>query len=288
MPVEHYENFPVASLLLPRAVRRPIEHIYAFARSADDIADEGDLAPAERISALDAYLACLDRIEAGSAPTNAFWPGLAAAISAYRLPLSLFRDLIDAFKQDITTTRYRNFDELHDYCTRSANPIGRLLLHLMREDSPQNLAQSDKICTALQLINHWQDIAIDWKKNGVGRVYVPEQDLVQFGLEAEDIASAPDTPSWQALMMFQTTRARNLMYEGAPLAHRIKGRFGAELRLIVAGGLAVLDKIDAVDGDVFRHRPQLTKLDWCRLALPAVFGWHRVVAAPCHGAGGAR
>ena len=271
MPVEHYENFPVASILLPARLRRPIETIYAFARSADDFADEGTLPDHVRIAQLTAYDDQLSLIGAGAASTHPLFIRLAAEISAHHLPLRLFHDLLDAFKQDVTKTRYANFAELMDYCRRSANPIGRLLLILNQQTSAQQLAWSDAICSALQLINHWQDVAVDWKKNSSGRVYLPQDDLAQFGLTDADIATGVNSDAWVAMMAFQCKRARELMLSGAPLAQMLRGRFGIELRLIVGGGLAVLDKIDAVRGDVFHHRPQLTKWDWLRIVPRALF-----------------
>jgi squalene synthase HpnC len=272
VPVEHYENFPVASLLLPKAIRRPVEAIYAFARSADDLADEGNAAIDARLASLEHYDTQLDLIESGGTPQEPMFAELAANVRAFKLPVPLLRDLIDAFKQDVRVTRYDSFADLMDYCRRSANPVGRLLLHLYQEDCADSLAMSDQICSALQLINHWQDIAIDWQKNGVGRVYLPLEDLRHFQLSTADIAASASDARWQAMMAFQTARARQMMIEGSPLAKRMRGRFGAELRLIVAGGLRVLNKIDAHKGDVFRHRPKLGKWDWLRIAPAALIG----------------
>jgi squalene synthase HpnC len=269
VPVEHYENFPVASLLLPRHLRHPIEVIYAFARSADDFADEGERTPAERFQLLDDYARELDKIASHAPTEHALFRALGGVIHAHQLPIGLFHDLLGAFKQDITKTRYADFDELMDYCRRSADPIGRLLLHLNRAAEPQHLQWSDAICSALQLINHWQDVAIDWKKNEGGRVYLPQDEMAQFGVSERDIADQTNRDAWQKMMSFQCARARALLMSGAPLTARLGGRFGAELRLIVAGGARILDKIDAVKGDVFRHRPALNKFDWLML-LPRV------------------
>jgi squalene synthase HpnC len=262
VPVKHYENFPVASILLPKHLRRPIEVIYQFARSADDFADEGDFPVAVRLANLSAYERELNLIESGSESESALFHSLALIIQEHQLPLQLFRDLLDAFKQDVTKTSYANFAELLNYCRRSANPIGRLLLHLLRAADDENLSMSDDICSALQLINHWQDVAIDWQKNNGGRVYLPMEDLAYYGLSTSDISRGEATHQWREMMRFQTARARAMMQRGAPLSHKMIGRFGAELRLIVAGGLTIIDKIDAVDGDVFHQRPKLTKWDW--------------------------
>lgn len=275
MPVDHYENFPVASILLPARVRRPIESIYAFARSADDFADEGDLPVTARLAQLNGYVTALDAIEAGSPTDDPLFVELGRHVAERKLPLALLRDLLDAFKQDVVKTRYANYVELVDYCRRSANPIGRLLLHLFDVTDPKRLAMSDQICTALQLINHWQDVAIDWQKNDGGRVYLPQDEMHRFGVTDADIANGLVTSDWQALMRFQVSRTRALMLAGAPLAATLRGRFGLELRLIIAGGLFILDKIDAVNGDVFRHRPTVSRLDWlgifCKTAPASLF-----------------
>ncbi len=266
MPVEHYENFPVASFLLPKHLRHPIEVIYAFARSADDFADEGDLSAPERIGLLEKYEAELDNIGLNRTADSALFRDLAAVIKNHALPLQLFRDLLDAFKQDVTKTRYATFSELLDYCRRSADPIGQLLLHLNQAATPQNIGWSNSICSALQLINHWQDVAIDWKKNDGGRIYLPQDEMSKYGVAESDIANASNSAAWQQLMLFQCQRAREMLMFGKPLARAIPGRFGAELRMIVAGGARVLDKIERVNGDVFRRRPKLNKWDWLAMA----------------------
>ena len=271
MPVEHYENFPVASFLLPKHLRRPIEVIYAFARSADDFADEGNLPAAERIRLLENYRDELQKIKLGKPSESPLFRNLADVIRAHELPIQLFDDLLDAFKQDVIKTRYTNFPELLDYCRRSADPIGQILLHLNRAATPQHIVWSNSICSALQLIKHWQDIAIDWQKNESGRVYLPQDEMREYGVSDNDIAKKNSRPAWQKLMRFQCQRAREMLMFGKPLTRALPGRFGAELRMIVAGGARVLNKIDAVDGDVFRHRPKLNKWDWLMLA-PSLIG----------------
>lgn len=265
MPVDHYENFPVASWLLPKGLRQPIEVIYAFARSADDFADEGTWTSAERLALLGEYKHELDLIVTGTPSDHPLFSRLHSVIQLHALPVQLFRDLLDAFSQDVTKTRYRDFAELQHYCDRSANPIGRLMLHLYRQTAPQNFAWSDAICTGLQLANHWQDVAIDWKKNGVGRIYLPQDELSQFGLGEGDIEYQRCSDAWSALMKFQCARARALLLEGKPLGRALPGRIGIELRTIIAGGLTILDKIDAVHGDVFRNRPRVTRWDWAKI-----------------------
>ena len=256
MGVGHYENFPVASLLAPPSLRPAIRAIYRFARTADDIADEGNASAPQRLDALAALHAALDAIERGDAGN---WPDLAQAIREHRLPLSCFHELLSAFEQDVTTLRYREFDDLLDYCRRSANPVGRLLLALYRRNDAQAAAWSDAICTALQLANFWQDVSLDWDK---GRVYLPMEDLRRFGVEERDIAARTADARWAALMRFETDRTRTLMLAGAPLANTLSGRIGLELRFVVLGGLRILERTDAVDGDVFQRRPTLGFYDW--------------------------
>ncbi|HYD79989.1 MAG TPA: squalene synthase HpnC [Paucimonas sp.] len=267
MSIDHYENFPVASILLPARLRPAVEAIYRFARSADDLADEGDASPPARIAALNAYEAALARIEHGDATAEPLWRDLAAVIEQYRLPLRPFRDLLSAFKQDVAVARYDSFDALLDYCRRSANPIGFLMLHLYGMADERNLRDSDAICSALQLINFWQDVAIDWQKE---RVYLPREDLARFGVTEEELAQGKLSAAWRDLMRFEVERARAMLRSGAPLALRLPGRVGWELRLVVQGGLRILERIDAVDYDVFRRRPRLTKFDWLLLAWRAM------------------
>ena len=266
MPVEHYENFPVASLLLPRRLRRPVETIYRFARSADDLADEGDATPIERVESLDAYHAQLMRVETGRpplrAPAGEMFDALAAVIRAYHLPIALFRDLLSAFSQDVVVKRYDDDAMLLDYCRRSANPVGRLMLVLYGADSEQHRIWSDRICTALQWINFWQDVAIDRDKD---RVYLPRADLDRFDVSEAllmgEASALIASDSWRRLMHFEVTRTRALMLEGAPLALALRGRIGFELRVVVQGGLRILEKIERVDCDVFTRRPTITKAD---------------------------
>ena len=267
MPVEHYENFPVASLLVPARLRRPIEVIYHFARSADDIADEGDACAEERLAGLAQYQRELDYIEQQRTPTMPLFVSLAEIIRIHQLPIQLFRDLLDAFAQDVVKKRYADYPELIDYCRRSANPVGRLVLHLVGRTSPEHLEQSDCICTALQLINFWQDVAVDWQKD---RVYIPQTDLPKFGITEADIAAGRWSANWAALMDFEIDRAEALMRRGLPLVHALPGRLGWEIRLTVQGGLRILEKLRAVRGDAFHRRPTLGPLDWLRLAARSI------------------
>ena len=267
MAVDHYENFPVASILVPRRLRPAIVAIYQFARAADDIADEGDAAPDERLKRLNHFSRRLETIAAGGQPEEPPFAALAGSIRLHALPLAPFHDLLAAFRQDVTQARYADFDQLLDYCRRSANPIGRLLLHLYGRAEPDKLRQSDSICTGLQLANFWQDVGVDWRK---GRVYLPQDDLRRFGLREADIATGRCDPGWSRLLAFEVERTRGLLNDGRPLAASLPLRLRLELRLVVAGGMRILDKLDAVRGDVFRHRPQLGALDWLRMAGAAL------------------
>ena len=270
MPVDHYENFPVASWLLPARLRPPIEAIYAFARGADDIADEGDLTDAARLDGLDRYRAALDRIERGETPGEPPFARLARAVREYELPVPLLRDLLDAFTQDVTRKRYATYAELLDYSRRSANPVGRLVLHCFERvegSGPFSREQSDAICSALQFINFWQDVALDWQK---GRVYLPQEDLERFGVSEAQIAQQRVDEKWRALMKFECQRSRELLLSGRPLARSLPGRLGLEIRATIHGGARILDKIEAAAGDVFRRRPVLGTGDWAGILARAV------------------
>ncbi len=257
----HYENFPVASWLLPKRLRRPIAVIYAFARNADDFADEGDYGEAQRVALLDGYTEKLQRLEHGDVADDPVFIALADVITQHQLPLPLFHDLLSAFTQDVTTRRYRNFAELLDYCRRSANPVGRLLLHLNGSDTEENLQQSDQVCSALQLINFYQDMAQDFDENR--RIYIPEEEMARFGVTARHFAEHSQEREMVELFRFQLARARQMMLEGAPLGKRLEGRFGLEIRLIVEGGLAVIGRLERCADAPF-SRPRLRKSDWLR------------------------
>jgi hydroxysqualene synthase len=256
MGVNHYENFPVASILCPPALRAPITAIYHFARTADDIADEGLATPQSRLAELEGYEQMLLRA-AHSQPAHR-WPrvfqALAAAMQSHALPLAPLQDLLSAFKQDTGNPVYANRAELLDYCRRSANPVGRLLLHLAHIELPQAQAESDAICTALQLINFWQDLSVDLPR---GRHYVCNADLLRHGLQRAALEQLKDTPASRTLVRELVDWARSLMHEGAPLVHRMPGRMGWELRLVVQGGLRILDKIEASGFNALSRRPTL-------------------------------
>jgi squalene synthase HpnC len=281
-PPTHYENFPVASWLCPPRLRGPIAAIYGFARTADDIADEGDAGPAPRLADLREFRAELAAAARGAVDPASRWPEvfgpLAHAMAAFGLPEQLLADLLDAFVQDIAYTRdrrwYADRAELLDYCRRSANPIGRLLLHLHGVDDAVSLARSDAICSALQLINFWQDPSVDLPRD---RHYLPLADCAACGIGPADFerfrplgTDAPPTAAL-ALVECEVAWARALMHEGAPLVHRLPGRAGWELRVVVQGGLRILDKIQVQGFDSFSRRPTIGKADAPGLAWRALW-----------------
>ncbi len=268
MAVDHYENFPVASILMPARLRRPVGLIYRFAREADDFADEGDLTPTQRLALLDNFSRELGRIESGQALEIPWFSELAALIHKHDLPIQLFHDLLSAFSQDVVKERYIDYVEVLDYCRRSANPVGRLLLVLYGANTPQNNAWSDAICSSLQLINFWQDIAIDYQKN---RIYLPQNEMTQYGITESFIADANTNGQWRDFMSFQVSRTRQYLLGGVPLGRVLKGRLGLEMRMIIAGGDRILSKITNVDYDVFKHRPVLKPHDWALMLLRSTF-----------------
>jgi squalene synthase HpnC len=270
MAVNHYENFPVASVLLPGRLRRPVELIYTFARQADDFADEGNWPAAVRLANLAGFDAQLDLIERGAAPSMPLFADLAGIIAEFELPVGLFRDLLSAFSQDVVKTRYADFAEVMDYCRRSANPVGRLLLHLYRATDPRSLARSDDICSSLQLINFWQDIEIDYRKN---RIYLPADEMAKYAVTEAQIAQGDAGGNWRDLMLFQIDRTRRMLLTGAPLGRTLPGRIGLELRMIVMGGNRILEKLQASGGDVFRRRPVLGSLDWALMLYRSVLAY---------------
>lgn len=267
MEIDHYENFPVASILMPPHLRRPVGLIYRFAREADDFADEGDLQPAQRLALLDSFNRELDRIEAGQVPEITWFSDLAQIIRDHGLPIPLFRDLLSAFSQDVVKARYTDYADVLDYCRRSANPVGRLLLVLYGAATPQNNTWSDAICSSLQLINFWQDVAIDWRKD---RIYFPQDEMAQYGISEKQIAHADSGGRWREFMQFQVNRTQQHLRSGAPLGRELKGRLGLEMRMIIAGGDRILCKINNIDYDVFRRRPVLKPHDWILMLAKSI------------------
>jgi squalene synthase HpnC len=242
--------------------------IYQFARNADDFADEGDVAASQRLASLRRYERAIDAIAERLPPAEPPFPELAAAILRHQLPLAPFRDLLSAFRQDVTVNRYANYVDLQDYCRRSANSVGRLLLHLYGAATPANLGASDAICTALQLVNFWQDVDPDWTR---GRIYIPREDLDHYAVSESDIASKRCGDRWQALMAFEVERTRRMLESGRTLTRTLPWRQGLELAAVLAGGHRILDGIESARGDVFRRRPRIGRLDWLGVARDALF-----------------
>lgn len=263
--IDHYENFPVASWLCPPGLRRAIEAIYRFARTADDIADEGTATAWQRQRDLDDYAQVFLAALAGQ-PVGRWKEVMlpvAAAVDAHALPAEPFLDLLAAFRQDTANPAYADRVELMDYCARSANPIGRLLLQLVHQNDPQALAQSDAVCSALQLVNFWQDLSIDLAR---GRCYVPRADAQRHGITSAELRAGADSDATRALVADLVDWSRALMREGAPLVHRLPGRFGWELRFVIQGGLRVLDKIERGGYEALSRRPTVGATDLPRLA----------------------
>jgi squalene synthase HpnC len=255
----HYENFPIASHLLPNQLRESVSVIYAFARTADDFADEGDSNPAERLQLLAEYDAQLQRLMVGESVTDPIFIALGDVIQRHGLPIELFRELLSAFTQDVTQRCYANFTEVLDYCRRSANPVGRLLLHLYGHATPAKLSLSDHICTALQLINFLQDLSQDYDENN--RIYLPQDEMQTYGVSEYHLQNRISDKGMQQLFHIQIQRASALLLAGAPLGNQLPGRIGLELRLIIQGGGCILQKLNDNGGDVFR-RPRLRKTDY--------------------------
>ena len=271
MSVDHYENFPVASVLCPPALRPAVAAIYAFARTADDLADEGDASAERRLADLAAYRAELHAAAGGALSASPRWPQvfgpLSVQLRAHALPIHLLTDLLSAFEQDVVQHDYADRAMLLDYCRRSANPIGRLLLHLYGVGSTQALQQSDAICSALQLANFWQDLGVD---AGRGRLSLPAADRARHGVTAADLLARRDGPNVHALVAEMVGWARTLMLAGAPLVHALPGRAGLELRLVVQGGVRVLEKIEALGCATLQSRPTLRWFDVPTMAWRAL------------------
>ncbi|MEW6267882.1 MAG: squalene synthase HpnC [Thermodesulfobacteriota bacterium] len=257
----HYENFTVGSLLLPRAHRRHIAALYAFARAADDFADEGDVSREERLARLDAWEWALEEAYRGR-PTEPIFVALADTAYRFTIPIAPFKRLLAAFRSDVDFRPFRTFDELRGYCRGSADPVGHLVLYLFgyRDERRQRL--SDLVCTGLQLANFWQDVSVDARK---GRVYVPLEDLERFGVTTDDLLAGNFRAEVRSLLRFEVERARSLLTEGAQLAEIVEPRLAREVRLFAGGGLAILRRIEGVDYDVLTRRPTLSKLDKLRL-----------------------
>ncbi len=268
MARNHYENFPVASLALPARLRKPVSAIYAFARTADDIADEGDLRDEMRLARLAELEQRLDLLKKGAVPDDPIFIALRHALTHHGLTLDPFYDLLKAFRMDVVKKRYADFGEVMAYCRCSANPVGRLMLQLFNAATPHNIGCSDAVCSALQLINFLQDVDQDYHEKG--RIYLPQDEMARFGVDEDHIRALRSDAAIQRLMAFQAERAGRLLHAGAPLGRALKGRIGFELRLIVLGGARILQALRAGRSNVFA-RPRLRTRD--RLWML----WHALV-----------
>ena len=282
----HYENFPVASILLPAAMRPHIAAIYAFARAADDFADEGDAPPADRLALLDDWgrrlASCVSREAVGHAIPNpqsptpnpqsdAIFLALGHTIRSRSLPVSLFEDLLSAFRQDVVTKRYRTWAEVMDYCRRSANPVGRLVLRVAGHADARLDGASDAVCTALQLTNFWQDLDRDWQK---GRLYVPRDEFERLGASEAELDARVISAAWRDVLSEMAARTRRLFAEGRGVCDGLSGRLRYELRLTWLGGMRILDRLEQAGFDVFTARPTLGSSDAPALLWGAV-AWRR-------------
>lgn len=271
----HYENFPVASALLPAAMRPHVAAVYAFARTADDFADEGTRPAGERLRLLDDWRERLWRAAAGEPPTAdehaPVFIALGHTIASHHLPVALFEDLISAFAQDVETTRYQTWTTLMDYCRRSANPVGRLVLRIAGYSRDELDAASDALCTALQLANFWQDFARDWQ---IGRLYLPAEIADRYDAREGDLRSDALSPEWRCALEHAAGQTRQLFADGRPVCDGVAGRLRLELRLTWLGGLTILDKLAAAGYDPARHRPTVGWTDLPRLLWQA-WRWPR-------------
>jgi hydroxysqualene synthase len=259
--VNHYENFPVASVLCPPRLRPAVSAIYAFARTADDLADEGPATSTQRLADLADYRRDLDAVVAGHAPSSrwdAVFQPLSRMLTQHGLSVPLLYDLLSAFEQDVVKQTYADRAELLDYCRRSANPVGRLLLRLYGVDDPRSLTQSDAICSALQLANFWQDLSVDTAR---GRLYLPLAECERRGIDPRRFLARQDSPTTRIVIAEVVNWARALMLQGAPLVHAVPGRAGWELRLVVQGGLRILERIEQMSFGTLLTRPKLRWFD---------------------------
>jgi squalene synthase HpnC len=270
MSIEHYENFPVATVLCPPALRPAVVAIYRFARTADDLADEGDAPSVQRLEDLRAFRAELHAVAGGAHPgprwQTVFAP-LQRQIAERALPVALLDALLTAFEQDVVQQRYTDRQELLRYCEHSANPVGRLMLHLYGISDSASLTQSDHICTALQLANFWQDLSVDTTR---GRLYIPLADCERFGVAPQALLARQDSPAARAVVTEMVHWTRTLMHAGSELVHAVPGRAGWELRLVVQGGLRILDRVEALRHTSLNTRPTLGWTDVVTMAWRAL------------------
>lgn len=263
----HYENFPVVSLFVPSELRKDVAIIYWFARTADDVADEGKFEPGEREKELDIFLERFEKTLSGSYEED-LDEALAKTICDHKLDVNLFIDLISAFKQDISVNRYDKFEGILDYCSRSANPVGRLILQLHGYTDEKMYLLSDKICTALQLINFYQDLSVDFKRN---RLYIPIEEIISYGVDPEILMNHPSNCEVSGLLAAQVERARTIMNEGKPLLKSLNGRLRIQISATYHGGLTILDKIQSDGYTSHLKRPSLSKFDYFYLFIKSIF-----------------
>ncbi len=277
---DHYENFPVASLLIPKKIRPYVYSIYAFARTADDFADEPEY-EGRRLEELDRWGKMLEECESGT-PTHPIFIALQHTHRKSQIPIQLFRDLLTAFRMDVTVKRYENFERVLFYCKHSANPVGRLILHLFGYHDPELHKLSDYICTALQLANFWQDVSVDLKKD---RIYIPQDEMKQFGYTTEQLFKKEINRSFKELLKYQVDRTQHLFDLGLPLCFSVKRPLSLELKVTWLGGTAILRKIEALEYEVLHERPKINKLDKVRLLFNAftIKRPHNQISVPAEG-----
>ena len=269
LATSHYENFPLVSLFLPRVLHQHFYNIYAYCRWADDLGDEiGD--PTKSLALLKWWRGELDNCYAGQFRHPVFI-ALKPTIDQFSIPKEPFVDLVSAFEQDQTVCEYETIAQLLDYCHRSADPVGRLVLYLCREHNEQNVAWSDSICTGLQLANFWQDVARDYK---IGRIYLPREDYERFGYGREDFDERRINPAFLELMKFEVDRARQFLIDGLPLIDRLPGRLQMDIDLFAHGGLRILKRIELIGYRVWETRPKVTKRDAVGLVMSAL--WRKI------------
>jgi squalene synthase HpnC len=263
----HYENFPVASRFIPRDKRKHVAAVYAFARIADDFADEPGLTPVNRLEKLQDWETLLSECYGGT-PSNPVFVALGNTIRQFQIPHNLFQSLLDAFRSDVTVRRYESFEDVLAYCRNSANPVGRLVLLLFGYKNEEMMGWSDRICTALQLTNFWQDLSIDVEKD---RIYIPLEDLRRFNVGEQDILQKRPSTALRDLMEFQVQRTKDLFEQGRPLLSNVGRDLSLEMKLTWLGGMRILEKIRGLDYNVLQRRPTLSFVDKSSLLLRALF-----------------
>jgi len=262
----HYENFPVVSMFLPKKLRKHVATIYRFARTADDFADEGDISASDRLKLLADYEEKFSKCM-NNEFSDLFFETLKNTIDTFNLSSENFTKLLSAFRQDVSNSRFENFDEIINYCSRSADPVGRIMLELSDNRNSDAIYYSDKICSALQLTNFYQDITIDIKKN---RIYIPLEELISFGLSENNFKMNSNQAKIQELIKFQVERAFEMFAEGRQILPMLKGLFRLQISAIISGGETILNSIRNIDYESFRSRPKLTKVDYIRILIKVI------------------